>query len=741
MVKSDAVAQFLEETAIDGICYFDAGRRESEWTSDRFWRILGYDEVDQRPANGAWQSHLLDDDIPIVENAMIRFADGTNETCEITVRFKHLLGHIVWMRVRGRAFISLEDERLKVIGVLTDVTDIKRQEQNLLVQNELYSQVVEGSDIGAWTWNIQTGETRYNERWASQLGFSLAELGKTTIATFNAIAHPEDLEISNQVFQDYVEGKSPSYTCDIRLKHRDGHWIWVQDKGKIVTRTADGRPEWVAGSHQDITNAKQIIERNKLFIDQAPSAIALLDSQLRYLVVSSRYLQDFGLVHQDIIGRSHFDVFPELPDSCKTFYYKCLKGEVFKQERYRLKRQDGRIQWLDWEMRPWHGYDGNVSGMIMFTQDVTMQYKAAEQLRISEEIFRRNFESAAIGMAILNKYGRWLLVNSALCDMLGYTEAELKHKTFMEVTHPDDLAVDHLLLLELIEGKVPFFHLEKRYIHKLGHDIHVHISVSSVRDEAGDLLYFTGQVINLNEQKKAEQSIVDLLNTTREQNDRLKNFAHIVSHNLRSHSGNFKALLDLYSFEFPERRGEDLLDNLHIASDNLQETIAHLNEVVIINDFINHSLQRLEVHECVAKAIQNVSALANEARVRISNEIKSMHYVKGVAAYMDSVLINLLSNAIKYRDERKECYVKVFVENLDHFLILAVEDNGLGIDLSLHGSKIFGMYKTFHKHEDSKGLGLFITKNQVEAMDGRITVESEPNVGSTFKIYLKHAAD
>ena len=105
-------------------------------------------------------------------------------------------------------------------------------------------------------------------------------------------------------------------------------------------------------------------------------------------------------------------------------------------------------------------------------------------------------------------------------------------------------------------------------------------------------------------------------------------------------------------------------------------------------------------------------------------------------AYLESIILNLLSNAIKYRDPEKKPMVTINLFQENENVFLTVSDNGLGIDMEKHGDKLFGMYKTFHGNKNSKGIGLFITKNQIESMGGTIKVESEPGKGTTFEIKL-----
>ena len=128
--------------------------------------------------------------------------------------------------------------------------------------------------------------------------------------------------------------------------------------------------------------------------------------------------------------------------------------------------------------------------------------------------------------------------------------------------------------------------------------------------------------------------------------------------------------------------------------------------------------------------------LKQDAKVTIN--IEESLAVMCLPAYLESSLLNLISNALKYRSEKNKPEILIKAEKYEHWVLISVKDNGIGIDLSKHGAKIFGMYKTFHSNKDARGIGLFITKNQIEAMGGKIDVESELNKGTTFKIWLKH---
>jgi len=360
-----------------------------------------------------------------------------------------------------------------------------------------------------------------------------------------------------------------------------------------------------------------------------------------------------------------------------------------------------------------------------------------EKLRISEQQFRGAFEHAAVGMAIVALNGQWIEVNGSLSTMLGYSSEELLACTFQELTHPEDLNKDLAAVNRLIKGDRDSYKMEKRYFHKNGQVIYAILSVSIVRDQHNAPLHFVSQIIDITHLKEAEDRLEMVLEVTNDQNERLLNYAHIVSHNLRSHSGNLSMLLNFLKEEGEEHSRRELLQMVHDAASSLGETISHLSEVVSMHQTAQESLKPVDLKSAVNKALTNVRALLRQVGGTCMNEVEDHHIVKVIPAYMDSIILNLLTNAIKYRCLERKLLVRVTAKCDLDFVVLSVSDNGTGIDLKRNGGQIFGMYKTFHDHADARGIGLFITKNQVEAMGGKIMVESIHHVGAVFRVHLK----
>nr|WP_197718719.1 HAMP domain-containing sensor histidine kinase [Pedobacter schmidteae] len=359
-----------------------------------------------------------------------------------------------------------------------------------------------------------------------------------------------------------------------------------------------------------------------------------------------------------------------------------------------------------------------------------------EKLRLSEERFRRAFEHAAIGMAIVSLKGKWMRINSSLYNILGYRPSELMKLTFQDITYPEDLDKDLNLLNDVIAGIRESYQMEKRYFHKKGHVVWVMLAVSLVKNSDGEPLHFISQITDISKVKAAESEMKSVLEVTSDQNRRLLNFAHIVSHNLRSHSGNLSMLLNFIETDVDEQSRQELFKMFRHAASNLQETIGHLNEVVAVNTTISANLVKVNLNRAINGAIGNIEALLKAANAICINEVKTEIMVNAIPAYLDSILLNFLTNAIKYRSADRQLIIELSAQIEDRLVILTIQDNGLGIDLQLNRDKLFGMYKTFHTNKDARGIGLFITKNQIEAMGGKVSVDSVVGEGTSFKIYF-----
>ncbi len=838
--------RFMQEHGLFGMIYVASLEEHSWYLNPALLSQLG---LAPRDHDGYVQEH---------KKAINDFIDKTGEGDSL-LKLMDSNQQTVLFHCKG---MRLGDDQM-IYGCYDKITSEEAPQSEI----QRYRHILDGTSIGIWEWNIQTGEVTFNEEWANVLGYTLEELEPYNEDLWKSLSHPEDFKMCEDLLQEHFDNKTDLYQSEARMRHKNGQWVWVYDQGKVVS-WKNGKPQWMTGYHREITQAKLEKEIKKTFIDQAPGAIAMFDKNLNYLAVSAQWLKDYE-ISDPIIGKNHYEVF-NIPKRWKDIHKKCLKGETHESEDDNFIGPDGEVQYLKWQVKPWYGNQGEIGGIIMQTTnltpikkleiqrhrdrqlmgsvfntmdvgvvvcnehgeltffnnatrkwhgiptmkvpreelssyynlyyedattplkeedipllkvlngvplsknevivikstvgtryvkvkgeqlfnkdgkltgaavtmyDITSDIEAREKLRISEETFRGSFEHAAMGMALVSTTGKWIKVNNKVPEIFGYTEEELLKITFQDITHPNDLNKDLKHFKKLLDNESNNYQIEKRYFHKSGEIITALLSVSIVRNEEDEPLFFVSQILDITELKKSRTSLEQILRVTKSQNERLKNFAHIVSHNLRSHSGNFEMLLNILLENNPTYGDDPIINMLKTASNQLSETIEHLNEVSAINTNKDLVLQPLNLKEYISKVIDGIAGLIRENHVEVIDKVTSQWNVMGIPAYLESIILNFTTNAIKYRSEERDSFVKFSCKKQDKYLVLSIEDNGMGIDLKRNQGKIFGMYKTFHRHQDSRGIGLFLSKNQIEAMGGKVSVTSKVDEGTIFNIYFKH---
>jgi len=239
---------------------------------------------------------------------------------------------------------------------------------------------------------------------------------------------------------------------------------------------------------------------------------------------------------------------------------------------------------------------------------------------------------------------------------------------------------------------------------------------------------------DITEQVNAFNKANELLAVTQDQNTRLRSFAYIVSHNIRSHSSNISGITNLLQSNLSDEDRDMFVGMLVTSTNLLDQTINHLNEILTVQQTTNQLKESVDLRKELDKTLSIFAQELGALDAHVLNEVPENTLVQVVPAYLESILLNLISNAIKYRDPERRLKIHLFSTIFERGVRLSITDNGLGIDLNKHSEHVFGMYKTFHDNTDARGFGLFLTKNQIEAMGGTIELVSEIGKGSTFKV-------
>ncbi len=396
---------------------------------------------------------------------------------------------------------------------------------------------------------------------------------------------------------------------------------------------------------------------------------------------------------------------------------------------------NGTYRTTEWELSALFDGSGGPWGILGIGIDITGSRIAEASLQERDEMLQALTDSAFDGIYITRGYS-FSYVNDRLCQLLGYSRDELTHPAFdiKSILTPQSQATVHARWEARMQRKPLPRVYEFQVLTKDGQIRDVETSTMPLKPDPE--LRVLGIMKDITERKQVENDIRTALDIVSEQNQRLLNFTYIISHNIRSHASNIQGLLQIMDMMSTAEERSELESYLKQASENLMTTIDDLNKVVVIQKNINEQKSTLNLCQHVEKTLDILKGEAQMMGTKVQNDITSEMTVEFNAAYLDSILLNLLSNAIKYRRQDVDSTVILQCERRDGQVVLTVTDNGLGIDLQKYGDKIFNMYKTFHDNADARGLGLFITKNQLEALGGKIEVESTVGQGSTFRVFF-----
>ncbi|HEL3748348.1 TPA: PAS domain S-box protein [Stenotrophomonas maltophilia] len=409
---------------------------------------------------------------------------------------------------------------------------LERRLHALAEERRRLAMIIEGTAAGTWEWNVQTGEMRVNARWAEIVGYRLEELEPICQKTFAALVHPDDIALSDAALQEHFDGRSDNYACLVRMRHKNGQWIWVHDRGRVFEWDGQGRPLWMAGAHADVTELQQARQdaaesrqRLQSVVDASDDvAVIATDTDGTITLFNTGAQRLLGYSAAEVVGLRRLDAFHE-PDELKAWLqpqadpqghlpdvFEALsahaEGQTYSR-RWTLLRKDGRQRQVRLSISRMDGADGARIGYVGMAIDITEILQARAEARMAAEKFAGAFTSAALGMALVSLEGRWLDVNDALCRILGYAREELLQVDFQRLTHPDDLQADLALVQDLLAGRCSHYHLEKRFLDRNGRVIWTRLSVSLVRNERGEPVHFVSQIQDISAQRSSEQRLFE----------------------------------------------------------------------------------------------------------------------------------------------------------------------------------------------------------------------------------------
>ncbi|GHC59487.1 hypothetical protein GCM10008083_25450 [Ulvibacter litoralis] len=636
------------------------------------------------------------------------------------------------------------EEGLLVSAAIRDITLQKIAENELLQKNQLLSFAERIAMMGNWKWNLITNELT----WSTNL-YDIFEVEESTDVMFDTyfnFIHEEDREMVSESIQESLNGLLFNKVVH-RIKLHSGIIKTIQLLA-VVSPDSNGQITEIIGTCQDITDQRlaetELLRKNKLLT--FAEEITMMGNWQWDLVTngvkwSANLYRIFGVDKDtDLTYTTYFNfVHPDDKDFVAKHVEKSLEAKKFEDLLHRIKLEDGTVKTIQLLAEIITNDKGELIEIIGTCQDVTQQ-------KMAENKFRGLLESAPDAMVIVNGKGHIQLINKQAEKLFGYTVEELfgkpvetliperftgnrKHKG-----HRDSFfATPKVQAYGVGDGKELFG------INKEGKEIPIQISLSPLETEEG--LLVSAAIRDITEQKLAQNKILQakenlevLTKHLTDQNIQLEDFAHITSHNLRSPVSNLNALLHLYDIAESEEERKILFEKFEIVIEHLTSTLNTLIEALKTKKEGNKSIELIDFEEVLDKTKEIISGQIINTNSKIISDFSKIPKIKYHKTYLESIFLNLVTNAIKYKSPDRDPELFIETETSNGKIKITFRDNGLGIDLEKHGHKLFGLNKTFHRHPEAKGVGLYLTKIQVESMGGSIYATSEVNKGSVFTI-------
>ena len=726
---------------------------------------IGHWELDVIKNEVYWSDYcriiheVADDFIPDIINGIGFFNEGENRDRITQVLDKCIQEGIpfdeelqivtannnkIWIRLIGKPYFE-NGICQKLFGVIQDINEQKTQSLELNIMQNQFQLIFEYATVGMCMIDFEGYFINVNQSLCQILGYS-----KEEFLTFKqiSITHHDDIKLCNQKNEELLSGTIDNCQMEKRYYHKNGQVVLVIISAHVV-RNSKNEPQFIIKEIQDITerkNAEIALQKSEIqfrnIVENANDIIFILDPMGNFNYLSPNIEEKTGYKVEELLHKSISNlVHPDYMD----FSFGALQKVVVTKTKqlsddFIILHKNGATHWYQANGTPLFDEQGEIYAVLGIARDVTAFILSENALLQSEfevntiaKRYNSLLDNDSVYIIKVDINGNYSFVNNYFCSQFGVDQNIIGTSALQGIIEDDHSLCNETVMQCFSKPEVS----HEVVLRKIMSDKAIGGSkweFKGVLDSEGQVKEILCVGIDITNEVRSLEKAEHLLALTSKQNIQLKSFNYIVSHDIRSHAANITALVAIIPNVIDTHERESIFEMLDLSTHKLNETLDNLNQIISISEDTFKNYSEVKLLEELNKTLEVFSYQIKEFQINFLIEIDENLTITVVPAYLDSILLNLISNAIKYRSENRKLIVTIKAYKICSGIEITIADNGRGFDFEKNKDKIFGIYKTFHSGEDSRGFGLYITKSQIEVMGGKIAIESKENQGTTFTI-------
>ncbi|MCD6019713.1 MAG: sensor histidine kinase [Bacteroidetes bacterium] len=645
-----------------------------------------------------------------------------------------------WFKISYTPYFKNEQE---VEAVLISITDSNEwQIQKMAEGNAEFMDSIFDTASGIALVNKNGVITKVNNSFCRILGYTQDELLKINYFDLVFSADKKNSrERHKRLFSDHR-----SFSGEVRLIHKNGKIIMILKQTTYLKN--DVSEPLIIISIADITERKHVEQElkaremfYKALLERSADMKILTTAEGHIIFGSSSITKFLGYSFEELEGHHVAEFVPmeDIPQIRLRIQEVIQRPGTSVQLQQRIIHKNGEWRYCEGTVTNLLN-DPNVGTLVSNFRDITEKRCATELLKKSEATLRAIFNNVDIAFVLLNPKMDVILFNSVAEDwsMATFGRKLEKESNFIGYLSQNTAGIFENNFHKVLENNI--FNSEVNYKTETGKILWYEVRISPVLNENEEVIGVCITSSDITVKKYIEIEKEKITHDLIKKNKDLQQFAYIVSHNLRGPTANIMALSDmLKNFKNLGKIEKDkILDGLSTSSHQLDMVIRDLNQILQIENTVGEKKEWIDFTELLQELRLTIDHLVSKEGAKIITDFNDATTVKTIRLYLYSIFYNLITNSLKYSDPLVSPVITIKSKKVDGGVELSFSDNGIGIDLTKYGDKMFRLYNRFHLHKEGKGMGLFMVKTQIEAMGGKIDVYSEPGKGTEFRIKLKN---